>query len=102
MTCSQSAPVALSLAMYRDPLTGPIASCNMWPLCQAQQSNAGLLHHILLVVKCQQRHGDQQWTFEESCGYTLYSASMGLTHCTACHTFVVEFGHVLGVCCSLA
>ena len=24
MTCPQSAPVARSLAMYRDPLTGPI------------------------------------------------------------------------------
>ena len=26
MTCPQSAPVARSLAMYRDPLTGPIAN----------------------------------------------------------------------------
>ena len=50
MTCPQSAPVARSLAMYRDPLTGPIIKISTTSECFVQQ------HHLLRNMFFKVRH----------------------------------------------
>ena len=55
MTCPQSAPVVWSLAMYRDPLRGPIIKISTTYECLVQQhpllrNMFFKVRHVLLVI----------------------------------------------------